>query len=124
MMEKIMKLREHIKEAATKQSGEWLRAKLEECISSGNNDSVTIDFDGIDKFSSQFFNNSFSALVIKYKGSNFLSKFNKINLSETGEFLFQSSISNALMLLENIDKREAMSEIVNNAPKKVNKYEA
>jgi len=62
MMEKIIKLREYIKEAATKQSGEWLRAKLEECISSGNNDSVTIDFDGIDKFSSQFFNNSFYSL--------------------------------------------------------------
>lgn len=122
-MDKIIKLREHLKEAATKQSGEWLRTKLEEYIASGNIEPITIDFNNIDKFSSQFFNNSFSALVIKYKGSNFLSRFNRVNLSETGEFLYQSSINNALMLLENIDKREAMSEIVNNAPKKVNTYE-
>lgn len=123
-MEKIIELRKHLKEAATKQSGEWLRAKLEEYIASDNIEPITIDFDSIDKFSSQFFNNSFSALVIKYKGSKILSNFNKINLSETGEFLYQSSINNALMLLENIDKRETMSEIVNNTPKKVNTYEA
>lgn len=118
-MENIIKLNEHIKEAATKQSGEWLRTELENYMASPDKDPITIDFDGIDKFSSQFFNNSFSALVIKNKEDQFLSRIKKVNLSETGEFLFKSSVDNALMLLNNMDKRDEMSKIVNNTPKKV-----
>ena len=114
-----IKLNEHIKEAATKQSGEWLKAELEKYMAPPNNNSIKVDFDRIDKFSSQFFNNSFSALIIKNKGKEFLSNIEIANLSETGKFLFESSIGNALMLLEHIDKRDEMSRIVNNTPKKV-----
>lgn len=66
--------------------------------------SFTNDFDGIDKFASPFFNNSFSALGIQY-GFEIIEKIELLNISDNGKLVFDSSIENAKFLTDHNDQK-------------------
>lgn len=56
----MIQLKSFTKDAASRTKGLQLKTKLEHAIKEERN--ISVDFDGIDKFASPFFNNSFSAL--------------------------------------------------------------
>lgn len=60
----MIQLKSFTKDAASRTKGLQLKTKLEHAIKEERN--ISVDFDGIDKFASPFFNNSFSALGIQY----------------------------------------------------------
>ena len=61
----IIQLKSFTNDAASRTKGLQLKTKLEHAIKEERN--ISVDFDGIDKFASPFFNNSFSALGIQYR---------------------------------------------------------
>ena len=60
----MIQLKSFTKDAASRTKGLQLKTKLEHAIKEERN--ISVDFDGLDKFASPFFNNSFSALGIQY----------------------------------------------------------
>ena len=94
----LIKVIDFTTESASPESGQTLQQKLKEAIESKKTD-ITVDFAGIRRFASPFFNNSFAALGIKY-GFDSIDSIKIINISEAGLFAYKSSINNAKALIE------------------------
>lgn len=92
----IIKLADFTNEAASKTKGKILKGKLEIELKNGNE--IGVDFEGIKKYASPFFNNSFSALGMIY-GMDTVKKIHRLNITENGKDVFSSSISNAELLM-------------------------
>ena len=75
----MIQLKSFTKDAASRTKGLQLKTKLEHAIKEERN--ISVDFDGIDKFASPFFNNSFSALGIQY-GFGTIEKIELLNISD------------------------------------------
>lgn len=71
-----------------------------------DNANITLDFKGMDKFSHTFFNTSVGALIIKTKDENITTKIKLINLSETGQLIYNHSVENAKILLKTIKAKD------------------
>lgn len=110
-----IKLKEFITEAASMGRGIEFKKVLEKSII--ENEKVVVDFDGITRFASPFFNNSFSSLAIQY-GFECVENIELINISEIGHDTYVSSLENAKLLYNNPEYREEIDDIVNAAPKK------
>ena len=83
-----------------------------------NNEFFNVDFEGISRFASPFFNNSFAKLALVY-GFDRISSIEKINISATGALAFETSLENALLLSEKPEYSEKINIIINsNLPKK------
>ena len=104
-------------EAASETKGILFKNILEPLIK--NNEKITVDFKGITRFASPFFNNSFASLGIVY-GFNTIKKIELKNISETGRITFDTSLENAKLISESPQFKEEINEIINNPPKKVN----
>lgn len=104
-------------EAASKTKGILFRDILEPLIK--NNEDITVDFEGITRFASPFFNNSFASLGIVY-GFNTIKRIELKNISETGKITYDTSLENAKLISESPQFKEEIDEIINNTPKKVN----
>lgn len=103
-------------EAASRKRGLMLKEKLEESMSEGR--SVVVDFSGITRFASPFFNNSFAALAIAY-GFPKIEAIGIENISETGRQTYEASLENARDIYENDEMSQKIKEIVSHSPKKV-----
>ncbi|MCD8338250.1 MAG: STAS-like domain-containing protein [Lachnospiraceae bacterium] len=103
------------KEAASSSKGEILKNYIEKCLK--NNVEVAVDFSGITMFASPFFNSSFASLALTY-GFDVISGIELINISDTGQDTFDSSMENARMLSENSSYTARINEIIVEAPKK------
>ena len=98
----IIQLKSFTNDAASRTKGLQLKTKLELAIKEERN--ISVDFDGIDKFASPFFNNSFSALGIQY-GFEIIEKIELLNISDNGKLVFDSSIENAKFLTDHNDQK-------------------
>lgn len=106
-------------EAASKTKGLVLRTKLNDLISSGEKD-ISIDFSSITKFASPFFNNSLAALALIY-GFSTINSIKISNISDIGLNTYQTSINNAKTVSTNRECATEINQIIDNAPKKVDK---
>lgn len=98
----IIQLKSFTNDAASRTKRLQLKTKLEHAIKEERN--ISVDFDGIDKFASPFFNNSFSALGIQY-GFEIIEKIELLNISDNGKLVFDSSIENAKFLTDHNDQK-------------------
>lgn len=111
-----IKITDFSKEAASKTKGDALKELMEPLLQ--ENKDFTVDFSGITRFASPFFNNSFAKLALIY-GFKQINAINIINMSETGHLTYQTSIDNALLLSEKPEYSERINIIINtNLPKK------
>ena len=93
-------IKDIVNQCATKDAGLILYEQLQSILKAGNN--ITLDFKDMDQFSHTFFNTSVGALIIKTKDENITSKIKLINLSETGQLLYNHSVENAKTILKTI----------------------
>ena len=89
-----------VDQCATKDAGLTLYEQLQSMLTDSTN--ITLDFKSMDKFSHTFFNTSVGALIIKTKDENITEKIKLINLSETGQLLYNHSVENAKAILKTI----------------------
>jgi hypothetical protein len=101
-------------EAASKKSGLLLKQEIEKTIH--ESEFLTIDFNGITRFASPFFNSSFASLALKY-GFDQINKINLINLSSVGLETYETSMSNAKMLSSNPVFADEVTKIIQETPK-------
>ncbi len=104
-------------EAASKSKGMLLRDKLIEKLKL-NEKNIVVDFTGITKFASPFFNNSFASLVLIY-GPQVVTSIKLDNISQVGMDTYQTSINNAMNISDNKKHVVEINRIIDNAPKKV-----
>lgn len=111
-----IKISDFSNESASKTKGIQLRHLMEPFLK--DNVQFTVDFNGISRFASPFFNNSFASLALIY-GFEAIEKIQIINLSEVGTLAYNTSIENAHLLSNNPDYVEQINTIINNnLPKK------
>lgn len=101
-------------EAASRSKGEILREYIDETIKTG--DEITVDFSGINKFASPFFNNSFASLALLY-GFDKIEQIKLHGITETGMHTYEISIENAKMLATDPIFADKMNQIIQEAPK-------
>ena len=105
------------KEAASKTKGILLKEQLIPLIEQPEAE-ICVDFSGISRFASPFFNNSFAALALIY-GFQTIDNIKISNLSEVGRDTYQTSIANAKIISENQTQINEINQIIDTAPKKV-----
>lgn len=111
-----IRLTDFTSEAASMGKGKELKIFLEELIK--KNEDIVVDFNGLARFASPFFNNSFSALALQY-GFEEIEKIKLINISQIGRDTFESSLDNARLLFENPKYSDEIGDIISTAPKRV-----
>lgn len=112
-----IKISDFSQEAASQTKGLQLRMIMESYLNKGT--PFTVDFDGISRFASPFFNNSFAGLALIY-GFDTIENISIVNLSEIGTLAYNTSMENARLLSNNPDFIEKINDIINtNLPKKV-----
>ena len=104
-------------EAASRAKGLLLKSQLDNLINSGEKD-ISIDFTGITKFASPFFNNSLAALALIY-GFPIINSIKIDNISDIGLNTYQTSLNNAKMVSDNQECVTEINQIIDVAPKKV-----
>ena len=104
------------KDAATRTSGMKLKELLMEMI--GKKSEITVDFTGINRYTSTFFNNSFATMYMAF-GSECMEKIKTVNLSEVGQLIYNTSMNNAKFLLNNPEYKDKIADIVSRTPKTV-----
>lgn len=103
-------------EAASKTKGLHLRELMMPLLSEDT--TFSVDFEGICRFASPFFNNSFANLALIY-GFDSIEKIPLLNISEIGQLAFKTSMENAQLLSTNPEYVEKINTIINeNQPKK------
>lgn len=92
--------------AMFEQDGITLREAIADEIRKGN--TVQLDFQGVEYFTTMFFNASIGWLVLN-EGPEYVEKnIAPINLSELGKSTWDHSFDNAMRIRENRDYREAV----------------
>lgn len=99
-MNTIIVIKNIVDQCATKDTGLTLYEQLRSMLTDSAN--ITLDFKGMDKFSHTFFNASVGKLIIKTKDETITAKIKLINLSETGQLLYNHSVKNAKTILKTI----------------------
>lgn len=93
-------IKDIVNQCATKDAGLILYEQLKSMLTDSTY--ITLDFKDMDKFSHTFFNVSIGRLIIETKDENITSKIKLINLSKTGQLLYNHSVKNAKILLKTI----------------------
>ncbi|MCI9059038.1 MAG: STAS-like domain-containing protein [Lachnospiraceae bacterium] len=104
-------------EAASKTKGLLLKERLDPLLSSKKHN-IVVDFSGITRFASPFFNHSFAALALVY-GFEQIRSIKIENISEVGQSTYQTSMENAEMVAQYDKQIEEINQIIDNTPKKV-----
>ncbi len=113
---KTIRISDFSSEAASQTNGIKLKELMEPLLQKG--ELFNVDFEGISRFASPFFNNSFAKLALVY-GFDRIGSIEKINLSDTGALACETSLDNALFLSEKPEYSEKINIIINtNLPKK------
>lgn len=95
---KTIKVNEIISSAFSQQKALVLREKIEEYLK--QEDRIVLDFKGITKFTTLFFNFSTGYYISLLRPEEYNKKIELINLSELGNSVYQSSYENAAMKYE------------------------
>lgn len=90
---KTIIVNEFIKSAFSQEKALLLRKKIEECFS--NDDKIVLDFSGITKFTTLFFNFSTGYIISAFGPDKYNEKISLINLSPLGQSTYESSYKNA-----------------------------
>jgi len=104
-------------EAASKTKGLLLKEYIENLLSQ-KADNIVVDFDGITRFASPFFNNSFSALALIH-GFDSIRAIQLRNIDDVGLMTYETSMSNAETVSQHPEHIDVISQIIDNTPKKV-----
>ena len=113
-----IKISDFSKQAASKMAGEQFASLMEPLIE--KHEKFCVDFDGITRFASPFFNYSFAKLALKYGFDN-IKNIDIRNISDTGREAYDASFDNAMLLSKNPEYSSKISTIINsNVPKKDN----
>lgn len=104
-------------EAASKTKGLLLKKHLDDLLSSQKYN-IAVDFSGITRFASPFFNYSFAALALVY-GFEKIRAIKIENISEIGQSTYQTSMENAEMVALYDKQIEEINRVIDNTPKKV-----
>ncbi len=104
------------REAASKRSGEIIKNEIEKKLNEVELRNIYVDFTGITRFASPFFNFSFGNLFIQYEESIF-DRIKIENISEVGFDTYQISIENAKMIKNNLGYQEQINAIIKNNSK-------
>lgn len=111
-----IKISDFSQEAASQTKGLQLRKQMENLLKETT--PFSVDFDGISRFASPFFNNSFASLALIY-GFDVIENIDLLNLSEIGTLAYSTSMENAHLLSNNPDYIDKINNIINtNLPKK------
>lgn len=110
----MIRLLDFTNEAASKTKGLQLKEMI---IANIQEENLEIDFSGIERFASPFFNNSFSALALVY-GFEKINSIKLIGINETGRSTYDTSMENARLLSRNEKYTEEINTIINSVPKK------
>ncbi|KDR95888.1 protein of unknown function [Peptoclostridium litorale DSM 5388] len=92
--------------AISSKSGMLLRQKLEKALES--NEIVTIDFCGVDKFASMYFNASIGYVAQKLGREEFNRRVKIVNITINGKEIINSSIENSISKKESFDIQETL----------------
>lgn len=104
-------------EAASKAKGLLLKDRIEALLAAGT-ECITVDFNGITRFASPFFNNSFSALALIH-GFSVIRSIQLTNIIDIGRTTYETSLDNAEMIYTHPEHVEEINHIIENTPKKV-----
>ena len=104
-------------EAASKTKGLVLKEHLEKLLASST-DNIVVDFSGITRFASPFFNYSFAAVALVY-GFDTIRSIQIENISPIGADTYQTSMENAEMVSQHPEHIVEINQIIDNTPKKV-----
>ncbi len=104
-------------EAASKTKGLILKDRIEHLLSL-KADGITVDFEGITRFASPFFNNSFSALALIY-GFDVIRAIHLKGIDDIGLMTYNTSLDNAEMISTHPEHINEINQIIENTPKKV-----
>lgn len=97
--------------ALTDEKGKILREKINERIENGE-EKVLIDFEGIQIFTTMFFNASIGHFILK-NGPEIMDKIELLNLSELGKETFNHSFMNAKTIYEKGQDKNTIIKITN-----------
>lgn len=106
-----IKVKEITSMALTDDKGKILREKINEKIDKGE-EKITIDFEGIQIFTTMFFNASIGHFVLKY-GPEIMKRFELLNLSELGKDTLNHSFINAKSIYEKGQDQEIIAKVTN-----------
>lgn len=81
--------------ALSEEAGYKLREKINEILSTGRNDIIELDFEGISLFSTAFFNASVGYFVLQMGPEKCKRLFKLINISDLGQDTYNHSLENA-----------------------------
>lgn len=111
-----IKISDFTQEAASKAKGIHLKSLIEPLLKEKSK--FAVDFEGITRFASPFFNNSFASLVLIY-GFDAIKEIPVFNISEIGKLTLETSMGNALLLSSNPEYIDEINHIINtNLPKR------
>ena len=98
-MSKVIKINSITRMAMTEDAGLLLRKEMLEAIQ--QDESVVLDFEGIDLFATPFFNASIGYFVMKLSPEKYKMQVRVINLSDLGKETYSHSYQNAVSVYEN-----------------------
>lgn len=104
-------VKEHFNSAFSQNKAMVLREEIQKCLNSGED--VCIDFEGITRFTTLFFNFSTGYFVSLLGPVDYNKRIKVINLNELGESTYRSSYDNATEKY-GTDKTDIIAKIVNN----------
>ena len=113
----VIKVTDYVNEAASKNKGQEFLPILEKAVKEYSPSDISIDFSGISRYASQFFNNSFAALAMKL-GFETVESIRLINIGEAGQKVYQTSIDNAKALASSTLSNDEVDNIVSAFPRK------
>lgn len=105
----IIKITDFSQEAASETKGLILKRIMEPLLQ--RDEKFSVDFSGIFKFATPFFNNSFASLTLVY-GFETIKDIPVLNISKVGEFVLVSSVENACLLSRSHAYADKVNKIV------------
>lgn len=107
-------VREYIETGFSLDDAEKLNEQIEAALSqSKETDIITLDFNGVRFFTTQFFNNAIGKYVLEMGPDAFNARFEFIHLSDIGQATFQRSYDNAVSYFDlPPEKRLAQDDII------------
>lgn len=104
-------------EAASKTNGLVLKELLDTLLTSQEAD-IVVDFSGVSRFASPFFNYSFAALALIH-GFDAIRSIRLKNIGQVGLDTYNTSMTNAEQVSLHPEHIAEINQIIDNTPKKV-----
>lgn len=106
---RIIKTTDFSQEAASETKGLILKSIMEPLLQ--RDEKFSVDFSGIYRFATPFFNNSFASLTLVY-GFETIKDIPVLNISKVGKFVLAASVENACLLSRSPDYADKVNKFV------------